>query len=119
MKVNGKREVIVDEEFKMKRGKEEAKCNVRIVKGEGRKKYEVMLSKPTQGNYSGVSVTNFIEHFATEIKKTYLPFVFYRSIQWIEYQESEIDEFNNIKLAVSFKRVWRTLSDPEWEGVLA
>jgi hypothetical protein len=96
-----RKELLVNEEFRMNGLLVDAVCQVKVYKKEDNGKYEVVISKPIMSKYLGKSTTNNFEDLATGIKKKYLGEVSSDQIDWFDFLEWSTPSYEDSLVKVS------------------
>jgi hypothetical protein len=110
-----KKELLVNEELKMKGRLTDAICQVQVFRDEDGK-HNVILSKPDIENYRGVSTTNYFENFATKVKESFLSQVNPLEIKWYDYQEWSSKNMENPLISVELDYERQTYTNPNFMG---
>ena len=95
---------------------EKAICGVEIYEADGGKT-EVVLCKPNQANYQGISTTNYFEDFASKIKRQYLSNKDHKNIKWFDRLEFDLSDSIPIEREVTMNFDGWSYSNASWMGI--
>ena len=108
------KKLIVEEQFTTKGRAQNATCTCKIFELNNTSHYHVVLSGSDAENYTGRSVSNHFEHFATAIKKNFLTNVHPKNIKWFEHMNWKDQSLDDLLLSVSMKFSKKEYCNPSW-----
>jgi len=97
---------------------EKAICGVEIYETECGKS-EVVVCKPKQANYKGISTTNYFENFASKIKRQYLSDKNHEKIKWFDRLDFDLPDTAPIEREVTMDFDGWSYSNASWAGTNA